>query len=81
MQVGIGVVVLRRANGSGEAEVLLVRRAKPPEVGKWTFPGGSLELGEVDGLCACLTRKPRSMVQSDGKHSTKRKPYGAASSR
>ncbi len=39
-------MVLRRAKGSDAAEVLLVRRAKPPEVGKWTFPGGSLELGK-----------------------------------
>ncbi len=32
-------------------QVLLVRRAKPPETGCWSFPGGSLELGEsiVDG--------------------------------
>jgi hypothetical protein len=32
------------------AEVLLVRRAKAPEIGKWTVPGGSLELGEEAGL-------------------------------
>lgn len=52
-QVGIGVVVLRRAKGSDAAEVLLVRRAKAPEVGKWTFPGGSLELGGP--ICLPLT--------------------------
>ena len=50
-QVGIGVVALRRGTPSEdnliETEVLLVRRAKPPEVGKWTFPGGSLELGKM----------------------------------
>lgn len=50
-QVGIGVVALRRGTHSEdnltETEVLLVRRAKPPEVGKWTFPGGSLELGKM----------------------------------
>ena len=33
-------------NGNHETEVLLVRRAKAPEIGKWTVPGGSLELGE-----------------------------------
>ena len=33
-------------DGTHEAEVLLVRRAKAPEIGKWTVPGGSLELGE-----------------------------------
>jgi hypothetical protein len=45
VQVGVGVVILRKAKDDDAAEVLLVRRAKPPEVGKWTFPGGSLELG------------------------------------
>ncbi|KAK9909386.1 hypothetical protein WJX75_001461 [Coccomyxa subellipsoidea] len=55
-RVGIGVVALRRGTPSEdnltETEVLLVRRAKPPEVGKWTFPGGSLELGETMVECA-----------------------------
>ena len=49
-QVGIGIVMLRtgpkKRNGTYETEVLLVRRAKAPEIGKWTVPGGSLELGE-----------------------------------
>ena len=35
-----------KRNGTQETEVLLVRRAKAPEIGKWTVPGGSLELGE-----------------------------------
>ncbi|EIE24965.1 hypothetical protein COCSUDRAFT_83657 [Coccomyxa subellipsoidea C-169] len=55
-QVGIGVVALRKVTSSegssGETEVLLVRRAKAPEVGKWTFPGGSLEVGETMVECA-----------------------------
>ena len=51
-QVGIGVVVLRKGEASGAAEVLLVQRAKPPEQGKWTVPGGSLELGETMVECA-----------------------------
>ena len=28
-------------------EVLLIQRSKPPAVGKWTLPGGTLELGEM----------------------------------
>jgi len=67
--VGIGVVALRRAAASGGSafdatEVLLVRRAKAPEVGKWTFPGGSLEVGEMGALWplqalfeACLSQE------------------------
>lgn len=39
--VGIGVVLLRRD------EVLLVRRAKPPNAGDWSLPGGAQELGET----------------------------------
>jgi ADP-ribose pyrophosphatase YjhB (NUDIX family) len=50
--VGIGVVMLRKGRESGAPEVLLVRRAKPPEQGKWTVPGGSLELGETMVECA-----------------------------
>ena len=30
-----------------DARVLLVRRANPPDQGKWGFPGGRVELGEA----------------------------------
>src|SRR5271157_3248225 len=38
--VGAGAVVHRKGR------VLLVRRAFPPNKGKWAFPGGLVELGE-----------------------------------
>ncbi len=38
--VGIGVVLLK------PGAVLLVRRAKPPNAGSWSLPGGAQELGE-----------------------------------
>jgi ADP-ribose pyrophosphatase YjhB (NUDIX family) len=54
-RVGVGVVVFRgRGNDGppGAREVLLVRRAKPPAMGLWCVPGGSLELGETLAECA-----------------------------
>ena len=44
--MGIGVALLRRGHPSG-GEVLLVRRAKPPNAGSWSLPGGAQELGET----------------------------------
>jgi ADP-ribose pyrophosphatase YjhB (NUDIX family) len=38
--VAVGVVLLH------EERVLLVKRAHPPSVGRWTVPGGKVELGE-----------------------------------
>jgi ADP-ribose pyrophosphatase YjhB (NUDIX family) len=40
-RVGVGVIVL---NG---AQVLLIRRGKPPKMNQWSLPGGHLELGET----------------------------------
>jgi mutator protein MutT len=39
--VAVGVLLL-----DGD-RVLLVKRAKPPAVGRWTVPGGKVELGET----------------------------------
>eukprot|EP00242_Pyramimonas_sp_CCMP2087_P012096 CAMPEP_0198212154 /NCGR_PEP_ID=MMETSP1445-20131203/25552_1 /TAXON_ID=36898 /ORGANISM="Pyramimonas sp., Strain CCMP2087" /LENGTH=207 /DNA_ID=CAMNT_0043886543 /DNA_START=436 /DNA_END=1059 /DNA_ORIENTATION=+ len=51
-RVGVGVVVLRTSEVTGNAEVLLIQRGKAPDKGKWTFPGGGLELGETISECA-----------------------------
>jgi mutator protein MutT len=37
----VGVLLL------DDDKVLLVQRAKPPHVGRWTVPGGKVELGET----------------------------------
>lgn len=37
---GVGAIVFRGA------EVLLVKRGRPPALGKWSIPGGLVELGE-----------------------------------
>ena len=39
--IGVGVVLFR-----GD-RVLLIRRARPPLLGAWSFPGGRQELGET----------------------------------
>ncbi len=39
--VGVGGVVIR------DGQVLLVQRAQEPLSGKWTLPGGAVELGET----------------------------------
>lgn len=40
-RVGVGAVVLH------ENRVLLVKRAKAPALGKWSLPGGLVDLGET----------------------------------
>jgi ADP-ribose pyrophosphatase len=39
--VGVGVVVVR------DGRLLMIRRSKEPGKGKWSIPGGRLELGET----------------------------------
>lgn len=38
--VGVGAVVLKRG------EILLIKRGAPPNKGKWSVPGGLVEVGE-----------------------------------
>lgn len=40
-EVGVGVVAI-----DGSNRILLVKRKYPPGAGKWSIPGGHLELGE-----------------------------------
>jgi ADP-ribose pyrophosphatase len=39
--VGVGAVIVK------DGQVLLVRRAHPPNQGQWSIPGGLVELGET----------------------------------
>src|SRR5437867_12556301 len=45
-RVGVGAVVLSRGR------VLLVRRGKPPAEGRWSLPGGLVDLGETSVAAA-----------------------------
>ena len=50
--VGVGAVVIR------DGKILLVKRAFPPGQGKWSFPGGLVEVGEkLSEACARETEE------------------------
>jgi 8-oxo-dGTP diphosphatase len=54
-RIGVGGVVV------ADGRVLLARRAKPPLLGRWSIPGGTVELGET--LQEALVRE---MVEETG---------------
>jgi ADP-ribose pyrophosphatase YjhB (NUDIX family) len=45
-RVGCGVAILR------DGELLLIRRARPPEAGCWSLPGGKVDLWEATEAAA-----------------------------
>ena len=47
--VGVGGVVVR------DGRALLIRRGKPPLLGRWMIPGGTVEVGET--LVEALVRE------------------------
>src|SRR3546814_6992453 len=68
------LAVVTRATSRG-SEVLLVRRANPPQPGHWGFPGGKVDWGE--GLCQAAIRelKERSEEQPSELQSLMRISY------
>ena len=81
MQPGSSAVVQRAAKASAGStpvpgvlavvargrQVLLVRRAKNPDVGKWGFPGGRIELGETAAEAAVRELREETGVLADRK--------------
>lgn len=43
--IGVGIIVFKRSETG--LQVLLVRRGKPPQEGRWSLPGGRQRLGET----------------------------------
>lgn len=56
-EVAVGAVAV------DEGELLLVRRGRAPEAGRWSVPGGRLELGEQ--LAAAVEREVREETGTD----------------
>ena len=42
---------------AGDGKLLLLRRAVGPQIGKWTFPGGFVDLGETPEMAAIRETK------------------------
>jgi len=57
--VGVGVVCLRGA------EVLLIRRGKPPRAGEWSLPGGRIEWGESARAAALRELREETGVEAE----------------
>ena len=55
--VGVGAVLIE------DGRVLLIKRAKPPLLGHWSLPGGTVEAGE--SLEQALQREMREETQLD----------------
>ncbi|MGP3698962.1 NUDIX hydrolase [Rhodobacter sp. NSM] len=55
-----------------DGHVLLVRRANPPDAGKWGFPGGKVELGEPLGEAAA-----RELLEETGIQAAARQVFTA----
>lgn len=54
----VGVVCLRGA------EVLLIRRGKPPRAGEWSLPGGRMEWGETAAAAALRELREETAVEA-----------------
>ncbi|MCB8878243.1 NUDIX hydrolase [Acidisoma silvae] len=58
--IAASIAVVVRGN-----EVLLVRRANSPDIGRWGFPGGKTELGETIQACAMRELREETGIEAD----------------
>lgn len=78
--VGVGVLVFRESPDPAFPEVLIAQRAKEPAKGKWSFPGGSLELGETMAECAAREIEEETGLRLRDDNSSSASTASAASS-
>jgi 8-oxo-dGTP diphosphatase len=57
--VGVGAVIINPQDHS----ILLVKRKKPPEAGKWSIPGGAVDFGET--FEAAVIREVKEEISLD----------------
>ena len=55
-----------------DSHVLLVRRANPPDAGRWGFPGGKIDFGE-----SIETAAVRELLEEAGIHATAQQVFTA----
>lgn len=64
----VGIVVLREREGGDGMESLVIKRAGPPEEGKWACPGGHVEKGESDKKAAFRELEEETGISADEMH-------------
>jgi len=72
LELAVRPVVATIATVIHEGRILLVRRANPPDAGRWGFPGGKIEAGETIESAAI-----RELLEETGVRGEARRVFNA----